>query len=487
MKLAFKLGLFLVLGMWVVLGLEFWISARRDLSFHETDARQDQHITGQVLRVAFTKVWQAEGRVPALAFIDQANRASGQAYVRWIEFGAPSGDRLAPQLPRSELAQVEQGHEIQRTLKLEHRSARVYTYLPVSVGGVAGALELSESLAEPRRHIRGALWRRIATATALGGLSGLIAMLLGTLLVGQPIRRLVDKTRRIAAGDLSRPLALHQHDEIGELAREIDAMCERLTAARAQIAAETAARFSAIDQLRHADRLATVGKLASGVAHELGTPLNVASERARMIASGEVSGAAAADGARIIAEQTQRMTSIIRQLLAFARRHTPNKARHDLQRIARDTAALLLPLAERRGVVLRVKEDRLGSTAEVDPEQIQQALANLVVNGIQAMERGGELWITVETRVVRPPADHESPQGRHVCLSVQDQGPGISAEHLPHVFEPFFTTKDVGEGTGLGLAVAYGIVRDHNGWIDVDSKPGHGSKFSIFVPCEERA
>src|SRR5439155_13056851 len=108
----------------------------------------------------------------------------------------------------------------------------------------------------------------------------------------------------------SGPLVVRQRDEIGVLATEINAMCERLAAANERIAAETAARIAAIEQLRHADRLATVGKLASGVAHELGTPLNVVSQRAKMIATGEVTGAQAADGSRIIVEQSQRMTTV---------------------------------------------------------------------------------------------------------------------------------------------------------------------------------
>ena len=485
MKLAIKLGFFLVLGMWLVLALEFWISAGRELRFHEADTRQDQHVAGQVLRTALRETWRREGRAAALALVERADQAAGETTVRWIELDSLPGEGSAARLARLDLEPLARGEEVQRTLKQPDGPGLVVTAVPVTIDGrVAGALELTESLVGSHRHVQATLLRRLAAAGLLGGLSGVIAMLLGALLVGRPMRSLVDKTRRIAAGDLSSPIALRQRDEVGELAREIDAMCERLVVARERIAAETAAHNATLDQLRHADRLVTVGKLASGVAHELGTPLTVASQRAKMIASGETSGPAVVEGARIIAVEMQRMTSIIRQLLTFARRHAPNKARHDLRRVARETAGLLAPLAERGGVAVQVEALDAGPDVEVDAEQIRQALANLIVNGIQAMPDGGALRITVGTRFAQPPAGHGGPPGDYVVLSVRDQGGGIAPEHLPHVFEPFFTTKDVGEGTGLGLAVAHGIVQDHGGWIEVDSALGQGSCFSICLPLE---
>src|SRR5206468_11104743 len=126
-------------------------------------------------------------------------------------------------------------------------------------------------------------------------IAGMLALVLGVLFIGRPISRLAAKARRVGTGDLSGPLQLSQRDELGELAKEINLMCERL-------ADERSAREQATDQLRHADRLTTVGKLASGLAHELGTPLNVVAGRAKLIATGEVEGAEVIDSARIVAE-----------------------------------------------------------------------------------------------------------------------------------------------------------------------------------------
>jgi len=200
-----------------------------------------------------------------------------------------------------------------------------------------------------------------------------------------------------------------------------------------------------------------------------------------MIARGMVAGDAVNDSARIIAEQAARITAIIRQLLDFSRRGAASLGPADLRSIVTRTVELLATLARKRGVTLVVEgaEDEL--PARVDPAMIQQVLTNLVVNGLQAMGEGGHLTVRLARRHAVPPADVDGAPGEYATVTVEDQGAGIVAEHLAHIFEPFFTTKDVGEGTGLGLSVAYGIVREHGGWIDVQSRPGQGSRFTVFL------
>jgi signal transduction histidine kinase len=118
----------------------------------------------------------------------------------------------------------------------------------------------------------------------------------------------------------------------------------------------------------------------------------------------------------------------------------------------------------------------------VDPDKLQQVLSNLVINGIQAMPGGGMLKVDIKGEHFRPPVDHGGPEARFIRISVKDQGIGITEENKIHLFEPFFTTKGVGEGTGLGLSVSRGIVREHGGWIAVESQAGRGSCFSIYLP-----
>jgi two-component system, NtrC family, sensor kinase len=139
-------------------------------------------------------------------------------------------------------------------------------------------------------------------------------------------------------------------------------------------------------------------------------------------------------------------------------------------------------MAHKRGVDVVLEHTAPGLQAEVDAGQIQQALANLMVNGIQAMERGGKLTVSLSPARLSPPAGIGEKTEDYAKLTVQDEGQGIPEDLIPRIFEPFFTTKDVGEGTGLGLSVAYGIARDHGGWIAAESKPGAGSRFELFLP-----
>jgi signal transduction histidine kinase len=204
-----------------------------------------------------------------------------------------------------------------------------------------------------------------------------------------------------------------------------------------------------------------------------------------MLLSGETAGPEeTAKVARIIVDQAERMTRIVRQLLDFARRRSPEKRSTDVAQLARQTAVLLEPLARRHAVELRCVEPSLPLTVSVDPSQLQQALTNLVVNAIQATPRGGHVRIRVGAQDLAAGATDGYRPGPYALLEVEDDGEGIPADRLAVIFDPFFTTKPVGEGTGLGLSVAYGIVQEHAGWIDVRSEPGRGSCFRIWLPRE---
>ena len=256
----------------------------------------------------------------------------------------------------------------------------------------------------------------------------------------------------------------------------------RLREARTQAADETEKRVTALEQLRHADRLRTVGTLASGIAHELGTPLNVISMRAKMIFTGEVPGAEALDSARIIHQQTGRVTKIVRQLLDFARRRTPNRSEIDLAELADKTSQLLAALARSSHVEMKVDQSE-PIRLQVDAAQIEQAITNLVINGIHAMPKGGDLTIAIREEQAAP-RDQPDRLKRCAVVEVCDTGIGIAKDNLERIFEPFFTTKGVGEGTGLGLSVTHGIVADHGGWMQAASTLGEGSRFTLYLPVE---
>jgi signal transduction histidine kinase len=245
---------------------------------------------------------------------------------------------------------------------------------------------------------------------------------------------------------------------------------------------EQAERRIAVDQLRHAERLNVIGTLSAGVAHELGTPLNVIAGCAEMIEE------ATADGkirshTQMILTQTRKITAIIRQLLDFGRRRGVERTVVDLAELVAATTAMLRSTAQKLGSTIVVHAAEQLPTLGCAPE-LEQVLSNLILNGLQAMAAGGV--VQVQARIERRLAVSGQDQS-YACVSVEDHGHGIAPEDLPKIFDPFFTTKGIGEGTGLGLSVSYGIVRDHGGSIEVDSKPNRGTVFSVLLPLAPSA
>jgi two-component system, NtrC family, sensor kinase len=469
MRLARKLTLAIVAGLALMLAANAYYRSRRELAAFDADMQQDHETVGRALAHAVSSVGRASGRAAALQVLASLPEDS-RLQVRWLDAGAE--------------AQDQPGREL------------FTTQVPVWVDGVPqGAIEIAES-----RHFQQAYVRRtVIRSVILTGIAVLstsaFAVAVGVWFVGRPMQKLVEKARQIGAGNLQAPLLIRQRDEIGELADEMNAMCVRLADARAELSAETLARIRSQEQLRHADRLATVGKLASGVAHELGSPLSVALVRANMIAANPGLPQSTRDAGRVVGEQIDRITAIVRQLLEFARgsgspavaafrRREPS----DLRVLAEDSVEMLQPLASKRQLSIHITCEGEPPRPPVNPQQLQQVLVNLLVNAMHASHVLGKVGVVIASRVARPPADlahalgPDEAEPRYAVLTVTDEGVGIRPDILPRIFEPFFTTKAVGEGTGLGLSVAYGMVRDHGGWIEVESEPGQGSRFSVYLP-----
>jgi signal transduction histidine kinase len=474
MKLVQKLTLALILGISVVLAVNGYFRVRREVALFQSDRVRDHELVGLALGAAFTALWRAEGEHRARAMLDQASAREDKISIRWVP-----EDPFPAAIPGESVTRTSADADGQRARR---------TYVPFAAPSDPGSLPsggllISESLAAERSYVRTTVMDTVLTTLLLAVVSAALSAALGAWFVGRPVHRIAEKARRVGRGDFSGPLHLRQRDELGELAEEMNAMCDRLVEAHENRAREAAARLAALDQLRHADRLMTVGKLASGIAHELGTPLNVVGARAGMIADGETTPAESVEYARVIVQASDQMTRIIRQLLDFARPRGPERRAEDVRGIARRTLSLLEPIAAKKGVALVIHEDGAEASAELDASQIQQVFTNLVVNAVQAMDAGGTVEVTVARERALMPEDLGGAETSCVSVRVRDEGSGILPEHLPHVFEPFFTTKDVGQGTGLGLSVAWGIVREHGGWMDVRSTPGEGSEFTVFLPA----
>ena len=302
----------------------------------------------------------------------------------------------------------------------------------------------------------------------------------------RPFRQLVSMARAIGAGDFSERLRFERRDEIGSLAHEMDSMCDRLESARR--AAED--HLAALEQLRHSDRIATLGRLASSVAHELGNPLNVIELRAQLIRSGEVGTLPQAQlNAAVITEQAQRMTRIIDQILSFARMQPARLTRVDVVSVLNKAVSLTEHIAKQHKASVRIEAHRSSIELAGDADKLLQLIVNLVVNGVQATSEGGTLRVRTSELTRTAENDPDGMPQHYVCIDVIDQGPGIDATLLSKVFEPFFSTRSAEGGTGLGLPVAQGIAREHDGWIVATSEPRHGACFKVHIPLrsEEEA
>jgi signal transduction histidine kinase len=399
--------------------------------------------------------------------------------VGWVDLS-----RADAALPPVERAAVARGEEVVWRDGNSDPPGWLHAVSPVRAGGrVVGAVDVAEPPPDLRTHVRRTIRATLLTTLALAATMMLMTLLVGAWVVGRPIAGLINQARRVAAGDLGARSIPRQRDELGALTRELNRMLDRLEGAAEEVRTSTRERFDALEQLRHAERLTTVGRLAASVAHELGTPLNVVTGRARLIVEDERGTRA---HALIIIDQAERMTKIIRQLLDYARRRPPQKGEQDLSRLAADVLPLLATLASKKSVKLEFHAEVNAAPVTADATQVQQALTNLIVNAIQASADGATVDVTLRAAGSRQPANGRA-DGKPTAadtfeLAVRDHGPGMPPEVLARVFEPFFTTKPIGESTGLGLSVSYDIVDEHGGWIEADSAPGRGSRFSMFLP-----
>ena len=471
MRLTRKFIAALVIGVALVALIQGYLDYQRERDVFDRQMRGEAAALGRALARGVAHVWQRDGEPAARAFLETATSKRENLQARWVWLDAKGQDA-----PRASLDQLEAMAQDQ-VITLRDGTRRILlTYIPVQVPEARlGGLEIAQSLEQLDSYIRDSLQSEILGSVGSVVIAGLLALALGVVFIGRPINRLAEKARRVGTGDLSGPLVLEQRDELGELANEINLMCERLSE-------ESRAREQATEQLRHADRLTTVGKLASGLAHELGTPLNVVGGRAKLIVDKEVEGDEAIDSARIVVEQAERMTSLIRQLLDFARPRALHKAPVNVTTLGRRVCELVATIARKANVTLvpPVADETL--RVEADDGQLTQVLTNLVVNAIQATPVHGTVSLGARRVDQVPPPYVGGDEQSWMAIDVRDTGTGVDDATRARMFEPFYTTKDVGDGTGLGLSVSWGLVREHGGWIDVQSTPGSGSTFTVYLP-----
>ena len=474
MKLAAKLVLVFLVGVLLIVGLFSWQMI--DIQRRWAERREQEHAEELVnsMMPSVTKAYRDGGVIQVQRSIEITAQNIDSQRLRWIHPDRPGGE------PRVRIEQTTSFRVSDPTIG---GPGSGYVF-PLQIDGQdSGAIEVAKPNDEDDDYVRRSL---IASLISLLGVSGLCAMVIywnGVRMVGQPLSQLINQVERIGYGDL-RPQPLPKtEDELGQLAVAINQMRERLIEQRDTIQAETKTRLETQNQLRHADRLGTVGTLAAGLAHELGTPLNVVAGRADLIAGGRLSTDEVNQSAGTIKSEAERMTGIIRQLLDFARQSTPNIAPTSANELAAKTCELIRPLASKANSTIELARGPEPTTIIADGSQIQQVITNLLANAVQAMPSGGTIELGIGRQECTPPADVSAAADGYVCISVRDHGAGMSDDEIEQIFEPFFTTKETGQGTGLGLSIAYGIVREHEGWIDVASELGEGTTFRVFLPA----
>lgn len=279
-------------------------------------------------------------------------------------------------------------------------------------------------------------------------------------------------------------LALQARHRAAELEQHVAARTAELQLANEKLQAEMHMRARLEGALRQSQKMEAIGQLAGGVAHDFNNILTVIRGYLCLILADEKLEARIKDPLQQVDAAAQRAANLTRQLLTFSRKQLVQREALDLN----DVLTHILKMLQRllgEDIALQIEPAAELPRIHADRAMMEQVLVNLAVNARDAMLNGGQLRIQTrrEEIVSLPATTHpEARPGRFVCLTVADTGAGMTAEVLAHLFEPFFTTKEVGKGTGLGLATVFGIVKQHEGWLEVTSEVGQGSRFKIYFP-----
>jgi two-component system, NtrC family, sensor kinase len=291
----------------------------------------------------------------------------------------------------------------------------------------------------------------------------------------RPVRKLIEASAQVSQGNLSPEIGPISNSEIGVLQKTFQNMLTSLQERDERQRVESETRFIQFE------KQASIGKLAGGVAHEINNPLTGVFTYTHMLLRRKNLPEDIRADLETISQETERMRKIVKGLLDFSCQTELNRETTDVNHLCRSTIALVENQALIKNVTLRLEEGDELPRMILDQNQMQSVVLNIVMNALDATEPGGQ--VTVTTGIGMSTRNHGQKGVEIVC---SDTGRGIPAEYLDKIFDPFFTTKDVGQGTGLGLSVSYGIVERHGGAIYVQTKVGRGSAFCIWLPIAEQ-
>lgn len=347
---------------------------------------------------------------------------------------------------------------------------QIYAYfVPLVDAGdrVIGTLQVTRK----RRDFREFMARVRVRGFFLIGAGLLLVMVVVTLgyhgALGRSLARFAGAIRRVEAGDRDHRASIRRPNEVAVVASSFNSMLDSIAAAQRRVREEQASRARLERELRQSEKLAAVGRLATGLAHELGTPLSVVDGRAQRALRDASLQPEVVRGLNVVRREVERMTRLVTQLLEYGRIEKRKPTTSSVGQLVHSASAAVEDEAARRGVSVTI-EAGAACIATANEVRLQQAIVNLLENAIHAAR--GHVRIACETR--------EST----VRVVVEDDGPGIAPEAAERLFEPFFTTKDVREGTGLGLAIVHSVAIEHGGCIRHDRSVLGGARMTLEIP-----
>jgi two-component system NtrC family sensor kinase len=358
---------------------------------------------------------------------------------------------------------------------------------------VLGVLDIIYSLDEFDRKLRASTLGIAGVSLAFIVIASLSVGLFVHRLVYLPLRDLESGARRLSTGNLDQPIPVRGSDEFGKLATSFNVMTDALRNSRAELRDWAYTLEQKVEkrtqELRRAqaetvrgEKLASVGLLASGVAHELNNPLTGILTFSHLLRQKMPDKSPDAEDMDLVIRETKRCAAIIKRLLDFAREKLPEKKFNDINRVIEDTVRIVEQPAHLRDIEITLNLDRTLPPIWIDADQIKQVVMNMVVNAQHAVEQKGSIAISTRRVMQSQPGAQSTEPMPMVEIAIVDTGCGIPDKNLRRIFDPFFTSKDVGKGTGLGLSVSHGIVEAHGGLIDVQSQVGEGSTFRVLLP-----
>jgi two-component system, NtrC family, sensor kinase len=362
---------------------------------------------------------------------------------------------------------------------------------------ILGVLDTNLSLAKADVQVAESSRRMIAYTGCALLLIALLSWFFVWQVVGRPVKALERGTERLAAGDLGYQIAEQSNDEIGELARSFNGMSRQLQAEHNENVSWTHTLEERVEQKTrelkrahehalHTEKMASIGKMAAVLAHEINNPLSGILTYAKLLRkwtdrqemprddSGRARRQEFCDSLDLIASESRRCGDLVKNLLTFSRTTPMNLQPANLNQVVDRSLRLVQHQLDLAGIQVQPQLDPDLPPVLCDAAQIEQVLLALVMNALDAMPQGGNLWIVTSF-------NHEP---NHVRIVVRDDGSGIPAEILPRIFEPFLTTKETGRGVGLGLAISHSILERHNGNIEVQSEAGRGTTFTVTLPWD---